>query len=243
MRNIWIVLRRELLGYFSTPVAYVFLCIFLAAAAALPFLVGGFFERRQADLSPFFAAHPWLFLVLVPAIGMRLWAEERRSGTIEVLLTLPITIWQAVLGKFLAGWIFIGLALALTFPIWITVNYLGEPDNGVIFASYLGSLLMAGAFLAVTSAVSASTSSQVIAFVLSVAAGFLMLLTGVEFVLAPIRRWVPQYAVDVVESFSFLTHFSNITTGVLDARGLVFFVSTIALLLYASRTIIELTRA
>ena len=243
VRAIFVVARREMASYFSTPLAYVFLIIFLAAAAAAPLLFGGFFERRQADLTTFFVFHPWLLLVLVPAIGMRLWAEERRVGTIELLMTLPITVWQAVLGKFLAAWAFAGLALALTFPIWVTVNMLGDPDNGVILASYIGSFLMAGAFLALSSAISALTTSQVVAFVLSVSAGFLLLVTGLDFVAALARNWLPQYAVDLIASYSLLTHFSSITEGVLEMRGIVFFLTIILLLLFINKELVELRKA
>ena len=239
MRAIWVIARRELAAYFSTPLAYVFLIVFLIAAAAIPFFFGGFFERGQADLTSFFQFHPWLFLVLVPAIGMRLWAEERRVGTIELLMTFPVTIWQAVLGKFAAAWIFTAVALSLTFPIWITVNWLGDPDNGVILASYLASFLMAGAFLAQASAVSALTRSQVVAFILSVSAGFLLLVTGLDFVIGFVRGWAPPYLVDLLASFSFLTHFLAITRGVVEVRSIAFFVSLIALFLFVNRELVE----
>src|SRR6185437_4070529 len=172
MRNIRYIFGRELAGYFATPVAYVFLVIFLAMAGAFTFYLGNFFDRGQADLQSFFAFHPWLYLILIPAIGMRLWAEERKTGTIELFLTLPISITEAVLGKFLAAWAFTGIALLLTFPIWITVNVLGSPDNGVIVASYIGSFLMAGGYLAIASCISAATKSQVIAFVVAAALCF-----------------------------------------------------------------------
>jgi ABC-2 type transport system permease protein len=180
---IFTVFKRELASYFATPVAYVFIVIFLLLAGTFTFYLGNFYERGQADLQPFFNFHPWLYLFLVPAVGMRLWSEERKSGTIELLLTLPVTMWQAVVGKFLAAWAFIGIALALTFPIWITVNYLGSPDNGVIFASYVGSFLMAGAFLAIGSCISACTRNQVIAFILTVVVCFVFLLAGFPLVL------------------------------------------------------------
>ncbi len=243
MRNVWIIAQREIAGYFSTPLAYVFLVIFLAAAAAVPFFFGGFFESRQADLTSFFGFHPWLLLVLVPAIGMRLWAEERRLGTIEILMTMPVTIWQAVLGKFLAAWLFTGLALALTFPMWITVNLLGEPDNGVILASYFGSFLVAGALLSLAAAVSAGTKSQVIAFVLSVSAGFLLVVAGLDFALSFVRQWAPQYVVDLIASFSILTHFLTITKGMLDLRALVFFGSLIVLFLFINKEVVALKKA
>jgi ABC-2 type transport system permease protein len=223
------VFRRELKSYFATPVAYVFIVIFLVLAAVFPFYLGNptFFERGQADLLPFFNFHPWLYLFLVPAVGMRLWSEERKSGTIELLLTLPITMWQAVVGKFLAAWAFIGIALTLTFPIWITVNYLGSPDNGVIFASYVGSFLMAGAFLAIGSCISACTRNQVIAFILTVVVCFLFLLAGFPLVLNAFNSWAPQGVVDAISGLSFLTHFSSISKGVIDLRDLIYFLLTI----------------
>src|SRR5579863_2344555 len=187
MRNVWIIFRRELKSYFATPLAYVFIVIFLVMAGILTFFLGNFFERGQADLQPFFAFHPWLYLVLIPALSMRLWAEERKSGTIELFLTLPISVGEAVLGKFLAAWAFSGIALALTFPFWITVNVLGSPDNGVILASYLGSFLMAGAFLAIGAAISAACKNQVIAFVLSGTLCFVFIAAGSSIVLGPIE--------------------------------------------------------
>ena len=243
MRVLLVIAKRELAAYFSTPLAYVFMVAFLAAAAAVPFYFGDFMERRQADLTPFFGFHSWLFLVLIPAVGMRLWAEERRQGTIELLMTLPVTTWQAVGGKFLAAWLFTAITLALTFPIWITVNYLGDPDNGVILASYVGSFLMAGALLAVASCISALTKSQVIAFVISVAAGFLLMMSGLDLVLGVFRGWAPQYLVDLIASFSFLTHFGTITEGVLDLRAIIFFISLIALFLFVNRQIVEIKKA
>ena len=178
MRNVGVIMRRELGSYFATPLAYVFILIFLVLANAFTFYLGGFFERGQADLAPFFNFHPWLYLFLIPALAMRLWAEERKTGSIELLLTQPITLWEAVLGKFIAAWIFAALALALTFPIWITVNYLGTPDNGAILAGYVGSLLLAGGFLAIGSCMSALTRNQVIAFILGVVVCFVFLLAG-----------------------------------------------------------------
>jgi ABC-2 type transport system permease protein len=243
MRVLFVIAKRELAAYFSTPLAYVFIVTFLAAAGALTFYLGSFFDRRQSDLGPFFTFHPWLFLVLVPAVGMRLWAEERRSGTIELLMTLPVTTWQAVGGKFLAAWAFAGITLALTFPIWITVNYLGDPDNGVIFASYIGSFLMAGALLATASCVSALTKNQLIAFVISVAAGFLLMLSGLDMVLGLFRGWAPQYVVDLVASFSFLTHFASVSKGVMDLRALIFFFSLIGLCLFINCQIVEVKKA
>jgi ABC-2 type transport system permease protein len=235
--------RRELRSYFATPVAYVFIVIFLLLAGSFTFYLGGFYERGRADLEPFFRFHPWLYLFLVPAVAMRLWAEERKSGTIELLLTLPITMWQAVAAKFLAAWCFIGIALTLTFPIWLTVNYLGEPDNGVIFTSYLGSLLMAGAFLAVGACLSAATRSQVIAFILSVVVCFLLLMAGFPLVLDVFRAIAPQGLVDAISGLSFLTHFDAISKGVIDLRDLSYFILTIGFWLYANAVVIDLKKA
>lgn len=244
MNPIRILFRRELASYFATPVAYVFIVIFLLLSGAFTFYMGGFYERGQADLQPFFGFHPWLYLFLIPAVAMRLWAEERKSGSIELLLTLPVTMGQAVLGKFLAAWAFVGIALALTFPIWISVNYLGEPDNGVIFASYLGSLLMAGAFLAVGSCLSALTRNQVIAFILTVVACFLLLLSGFPLVLDFFRGFgAPQGVIDAISGLSFLTHFNAISKGVLDLRDLFYFALMIGFWLYATTIVIDLKKA
>jgi ABC-2 type transport system permease protein len=243
MTGIAAVMRRELRSYFATPVAYVFIVIFLMLASAFTFYLGNFYERGQADLAPFFTFHPWLFLFLVPALSMRLWAEERKSGSIELLMTLPIEPWQAVLGKYLAAWAFTALAIALTFPIWITVNYLGSPDNGVIFAAYLGSILMAGGFLAVGSCISAATKNQVVAFILSVVACFVLLLAGYSLVLDVFSAWAPQALVDAIASLSFLTHFQSISKGVIDLRDLVYFALLIGMALYANTIVLQLKKA
>ena len=243
MNRILAITRRELISYFSTPLAYVFIVIFLVLTSAFTFYLGNFYERGQADLSAFFSFHPWLYLFLVPAISMRLWAEERKSGSIELLMTLPIEPREAVLGKFLAAWAFIALALILTFPIWITVNFLGDPDNGVIFAAYLGSLFMAGGFLAVGAFISATTKNQVIAFILSVVACFGFLLAGFSLVLDLFSSWAPQALVDAIASLSFLTHFSNISKGVIDLRDLVYFSLLIVVFLYANTIILHLRKA
>ena len=243
MNRTFAIMRRELMGYFSTPLAYVFIVIFLVLTSTFTFYLGNFYERGQADLSPFFSFHPWLYLFLVPAISMRLWAEERKTGSIELLMTLPIEPWEAVLGKFLAAWAFTGLALGLTFPIWITVNYLGDPDNGVIVAAYLGSLLMAGGFLAVGAFISATTKNQVIAFILSVVACFGLLLAGFSLVLDLFSSWAPQALVDAIASLSFLTHFANISKGVIDLRDLVYFSVLIVVFLYANTIILQLRKA
>src|SRR3954451_24360117 len=241
-RSIVTVFKRELASYFATPVAYVFIVIFLILSGAFTFYLGNFYERSQADLQPFFNFHPWLYLFLVPAVSMRLWAEERKSGTIELLLTLPVTMWQAVLGKFLAAWAFIGIALVLTFPIWITVNYLGQPDNGVILASYIGSFLMAGGYLAIGACISATTHNQVIAFVVSVVVCFLFTISGAPLVIDFFRAWAPLALINAIASFSFLTHFMSITQGVIDLRDLIFFFSLIALFLTANIVIVDLKR-
>jgi ABC-2 type transport system permease protein len=194
-------------------------------------------------LVPFFDFHPWLYLVLIPALAMRLWAEERRSGTIELLLTLPVTMWEAVAGKFLAAWCFTGIALALTFPMWVTVNLLGDPDNGVILASYLGSMLMAGGFLAIGSCISALTKNQVIAFVVSVVICLGFILSGFPLVLEVFSGWAPQFLLNAISSFSFLTHFQSISKGVLDLRDILFFLSLIAFWLFATATVIDMKKA
>lgn len=243
MNPVLTVFKRELRSYFATPVAYVFIVIFLLLSGSFTFYLGGFYQRGQADLAPFFNFHPWLYLFLVPAVAMRLWAEERKSGTIELLLTLPITMGQAVLGKFLAAWAFVGIALVLTFPIWITVNYLGDPDNGVIVTSYLGSFLMAGAFLAIGSCISATTRNQVIAFILTVVVCFLLLLAGYPLVLDFFRSFAPQGVVDAISGLSFLTHFDAIAKGVIDLRDLIYFVLTIGFWLYANAIVIDLRKA
>ncbi len=243
MSAITTVCKRELRSYFATPVAYVFIVIFLVLSSAFTFYLGNFYERGQADLLPFFSFLPWLYLFLVPAVSMRLWSEERKSGTIELLLTLPITMWQAVMGKFLAAWFFIGIALALTFPLWLTVNYLGDPDNGVIFASYLGAWLMAGAFLAIGSCISAATRNQVVAFILTVVVCFLLVMAGFPLVLDAFRSWAPQILVDAIASLSFLTHFSSISKGVIDLRDLLYFILMIGFWLYASAIVIDLKKA
>lgn len=243
MNPIGIVFRRELASYFATPVAYVFIVIFLLLAGWFTFYLGGFFERGQADLVPFFSFHPWLYLFLIPAVAMRLWAEERKSGSIELLLTLPITMLQAVIAKFLAAWAFVAIALVLTFPLWITVNYLGDPDNGAIFAGYIGSLLMAGAFLAIGSCISASTRNQVVAFILTVVVCLVLLLAGLPMVLNVLGAFLPQFVVDAIGSLSFLTHFQAIGKGVIDLRDLLYFGLMIGFWLYANAVVIDLKKA
>jgi len=243
MRGIRVIAGRELASYFATPLAYVFILIFLVLSGVFTFYMGNFYEREQADLGPFFNFHPWLYLFLVPAIAMRLWSEERKSGSIELLLTLPITRFEAVMGKFLAAWLFAGLALALTFPLWLTVNYLGEPDNGVIVASYIGSWLMAGGFLAVGSCMSAVSKSQVIAFILTASVCLVFVLAGFPMVLNVFKDWLPLLLVDTVASLSFMTHFGAITKGVLGLNDLLYFVSVIGVWLLATTVVVEMKQA
>ena len=243
MNLIRALFRRELQSYFATPVAYVFIVIYLVLMGTFTFYLGQFYERGQADLSSFFNFHPWLYLFLVPAISMRLWAEERKTGSIELLMTMPITAWQAVLGKFLAAWAFTGIALALTFPMWITVNYLGNPDNGAILAGYLGSMLMAGGFLAIGACLSATTRNQVIAFVITIVVCFGFLLSGFPMVLDLFSGWAPQALVDGIASLSFLTHFANISKGVIDFRDLVYFGLLIGSFLYANTIVLQWRQA
>ena len=243
MRNVGIIMRRELASYFATPLAYVFILIFLVLASLFTFYIGGFYERGQADMDSFFGFQPWLYLFLIPALSMRLWAEERKSGSIELLMTQPVRLWDAVLGKFLAAWAFTALALALTFPLWLTVNYLGKPDNGAILAAYLGSALLAGGFLAIGSCMSALTRNQVIAFILGVAACFAFLLAGFPMVLDVFRSWAPLALVDAIASLSFLTHFESIAKGVIDVRDLLYFAMLIGFFLLATTIALELRKA
>jgi ABC-2 type transport system permease protein len=243
MGNVGIVMRRELASYFATPLAYVFILIFLVLANAFTFYLGGFYERGQADLDPFFTFHPWLYLFLIPAISMKLWAEERKSGSIELLMTLPLTLRDAVLGKFLAAWIFTALALALTFPLWITVNVLGSPDNGAILAAYLGSLMLAGGFLAIGSCMSALTRNQVVAFILGVVVCFAFLLAGFPLVLDVFRSWAPQALTDAIASLSFLTHYESIAKGVIDVRDILYFAMLICFFLMATAVALDLRKA
>ena len=236
------VMRRELRSYFVTPVAYVFLVIFLVLAGILTFYAGDYYEREQADLQPFFVMHPWLYLILVPAITMRMWAEEAKGGTLELLLTLPLTLWQAMLGKFLAAWLFIGLALALTFPLWITVNYLGSPDNGAILAGYLGSWLMAGTFVAIGACLSALTRSQVVAFILTALVCVLLILAGQPQVLDYFQGGLPRKLIHALAHLSMLQHFSAIARGVLDVRDVLYFLLSILGWLLAGVLLLDLKR-
>lgn len=243
MKALFTVFRRELAAYFVTPVAYVFIFIFLVLSGATTFFLGNFFERGQADLAPFFGFHPWLYLLLVPAIAMRLWADERKTGTVELLLTLPVSVGQAVVGKFLAAWAFAGIALALTFPMWITVNYLGSPDNGVIFASYIGSFVMAGAYLAIGACFSALSKNQVIAFVLAAVVCLLFTVSGTPLVLNAFSGWAPATVVDTVAGLSMLANFDGISRGVLDGVNIIYFASVIVLFLFANAIFVSLYKA
>ena len=226
-----------------TPVAYVFIVIFLFMTGVFTFYLGAFYESNQADLEPFFRFHPWLYLFLIPAISMRLWSDERKSGSIELLMTLPVSITDAVVAKYLAAWTFTAIALILTFPMWITVNYLGEPDNAVILASYIGSLIMAGGFLAIGSCISALTKSQVISFVISVVICFMFILSGFPMVLDLFESWAPQAVIDAIASFSFLTHFTSIKKGVIDMRDVIYFSALITFWLYVNVVIVENKKA
>jgi ABC-2 type transport system permease protein len=245
-RHITTIAKRELLSYFTSPVAYVFIVIFLVMMGffTFTFRLGSFFERGEATLDDcFFVWHPWLYLFLVPAVGMRLWSEERRLGTMELLLTMPITTWQAIVGKFLASWLFLILALALTFPVVLTVSYLGNADGGAVFAGYVGSALLAGGYLAVTSMTSAMSRNQVISFILSVVLCFFLILAGWEVVTDWLVVWAPSWLVSTVASFSVIPHFMGFQKGMIDLRDLVFFLSLIGLCLFVTGVIIRNLRA
>ena len=243
MNGLISIYKRELTSYFVTPVAYVFIVIFLFMTGVFTFYLGAFYESNQADLEPFFRFHPWLYLFLIPAISMRLWSDERKSGSIELLMTLPVSITDAVVAKYLAAWTFTAIALILTFPMWITVNYLGEPDNAVILASYIGSLIMAGGFLEIGSCISALTKSQVISFVISVVICFMFILSGFPMVLDLFESWAPQAVIDAIASFSFLTHFTSIKKGVIDMRDVIYFSALITFWLYVNVVIVENKKA
>ncbi len=241
--NIKTIIKRELGGYFTSPIAYVFLIIFLLLTGFFTFTIGNFFERGEASLVSFFTWHPWLYLFLVPAVGMRLWSEERRLGTMELLLTMPLTTWQAIVGKFLASWAFLALALALTFPVWITVNWLGSPDNGIIAAGYVGSLFLAGSYLAISCMTSALTRNQVISFILSVVICLFFILAGYTPVTDLLTRFASPVVVEVVAAFSVMTHFEGFQRGVIDLRDFLFFASVIGFALFTTGVIIRSQRA
>jgi|TARA_B110000467_G_scaffold152795_1_gene162483 ABC-2 type transport system permease protein len=243
MKSIWTITKRELGGYFNSPVAYVFLVIFLLMTAAFTFLIGQFMDRNQATLQPFFMWHPWIYLFLVPAVGMRLWSEERRQGTMELLLTLPISLWHCIIGKFLASWIFLTLALVMTFPIWITVNYLGDPDNSVIVASYIGSFFLAGAYLSITSMTSAFTRNQVISFILSVVICLFLVLCGWPPVTDVVETLAPRSVVEFVAAFSVMPGIEQFNNGQIDSRAVIYFLSVIGFPLFATNVVIRGLRA
>jgi ABC-2 type transport system permease protein len=243
MRTVWTIAKRELNAYFTSPVAYVFIVIFLLLAGFFTFMVGRFFERGVADLNPFFIWHPWLYLFLVPAAGMRLWSEEYRLGTFELLFTLPVTPWQAILGKFLASWLFLGLALILTFPLVLTVAYLGHPDFGPIIAGYFGSFLLAGAFLAISSLTSALTRNQVISFILAVVCCLFLVLCSWPPVTDAVVNWAPAWIVDALAGVGVMTHFEGFQRGIIDGRDLLFFVSVMIFFLFATSVVLRARRA
>ena len=243
MKSIITIAKRELTGYFASPVAFVFIVIFLILSGFFSFMVGGFFERGQASLESFFAWHPWLYLFLVPAVGMRMWSEERRLGTIELLLTMPVTPWQAIVGKFIASWAVVALALVLTFPVWVTVNYLGNPDNGVILAGYVGSFLMGGAYLSITAMTSAMTRNQVVAFIVSVVLSLFLILAGYPPVTNMLVSWAKPWIVEAIASFSVMTHFESLQKGVLDSRDILYFLSVMGFSLFTTSVIVRTHRA
>jgi ABC-2 type transport system permease protein len=243
LRHIWTIAKREVNGYFASPIAYVFIVIFLLLCGFFTFMVAGFFERGEANLLTFFGWHPWLYLFLVPAVGMRMWSEERRLGTIELLLTMPITPWQAIVGKFLASWLVLALALILTFPIVITVNYLGNPDNGAIFAGYSGSLLLAGTYLSISAMTSAMTRNQVVSFILSVVICLFLILAGWPPVTSLLTQWASPWLVETIASFSVMTHFESIQKGVIDSRDVLFFLSIMVFALFTTSVILRAHRA
>jgi len=244
MKNAWIIAKRELAGYFISPVAYVFIVIFLVLMGFFTFMMGNFFARNEASLLSFFVWHPWLYMLLVPAVGMRLWSEEHRMGTLELLFTMPITPGQAILGKFLAGWLFLGVAILLTLPMVFTVNYLGNPDGGPILTGYIGSMLMAGAYLAISGLTSAFTRNQVISFITSVVICLLLVLAGYPPVTNILLKWgAPNAMVDFAASLSVVFHFESMQRGVLDIRDFIYFFSLIGFAIFTTAVILKSKRA
>ncbi len=240
MSQITPIFKREFLGYFRSPVAYVFLIAFLIASVALAFSrYGGFYRSNQASLDTYFQFYPWLYLFLVPAVGMRLWSEEKRSGTVELLFTLPVTTLEAVLGKFFAAWTFLSLGVLLSFPMALTVAYLGDPDWGVMIASYIGAILMAGGFLGVCSLTSAMTKNQVISFVLSLVACAVLIFLGLSGFTDSLSTIFPVSIADAVSNFSFITHFDAFTKGIIDPRDVIFFLSLIGFTLFLNVVVLE----
>jgi len=243
IRNIQSIIRRELGGYFGSPVAYVFIFIFLVLCGFFTFYISNLYETGQAELRAFFQWHPWIYLFLVPAVGMRLWSDERRTRTIELILTLPVTLFQIILGKFIAAWIFIGIALVLTFPLVLTLIYLGDPDLGAIFSTYFGSFLLAGSYLSVGSMTSAMTKNQVISFILSVMVCLFLVLAGWSPILQILSGWAPVWLINVVSGFSVMPHFASMERGVLDLRDIFYFLSIIFFMLFANGLILQNRRA
>ena len=243
MKTIWTIARRELAAYFSSPVAYVFIVIFLLLTGFFTFMVGRFFERGTADLLPFFVWHPWLYLFLVPAVGMRLWSEELRLGTIELLFTMPVTPWQAILGKFLASWLFLLIALVLTFPMVATVVYLGHPDLGRILSGYGGSFLLAGTFLAITCMTSSLTRNQVVSFILSVVICLFLILCSWPPITDIVVSWAPAWLVDAFAGIGVMSHYEGFQRGVIDSRDLLFFLTVIFFFLFTTSVILRGHRA
>lgn len=237
-KAVWPIFRRELASYFTTPLAYIFMIIFLVMSGVMTFYIGGFFLRGQADLSSFFVFHPWLYLFFIPALTMRMWAEERKAGSLELLLTMPLSLWDAIVGKFLAAWALTSLTMVLTIPIWITVNVLGNPDNGVIAVTYFASLLMAGGYIAVSLVASVLTTSQVIAFIMAAVLCFIFTFTGTPLVINFIQGWLPAGIVEIVRELSLLTHFQSMSRGVIEFSNIVFYVSTIFVFLGINKVLL-----
>ncbi|NQU41577.1 MAG: ABC transporter permease [Lentisphaerae bacterium] len=233
------IFRRELKAYFESPVAYVFMVVFLILTGFMTFSVAHFYERGAADLMPFFFWHPWVYLLLVPAATMSLWAEERRAGTVELLLTMPITMFEAIMGKFLAAWLFISLGVILTFPIVLTTAYLGNPDMGVVFSGYLGSILLAGAYVAVGMLTSSMSRSQVIGFVLGLLACLILLLAGWDPITGFFVRWAPGWLVSAVASISFMPHYESMQRGVIDLQDVTYYASIMVLMLFATHIVLD----
>jgi ABC-2 type transport system permease protein len=244
MKKTWIIAKRELASYFNSPVAYVFLVIFLLLTGFFTFMMGGFFRYKEATLGSFFVWHPWLYMLLVPAVGMRLWAEERRMGTLELLFTMPIRTGEAIVGKFLAGWLFLGFALLLTLPMPITVCYLGEPDLGPIFSAYVGSFLMAGAYLAISGMTSACTRNQVISFITSVVICLFLVLAGYPPVTNILLKWgAANSLVEFAAGISVMFHFESMQRGVIDFRDLLYFASLVIFALFTTNIVLKSYRA
>ena len=243
MRNVVIITVRELVSYFCSSLGYILAAVFVAISAGLTFYFGHFFDRGVAALRAFFQFHPWLHLLLMPALGMRLWAEENKLGTLEFLISLPVKVTEAVIGKFLAAWIYSGIVLILTFPLWITVNFVGNPDNGVILATYIASWLMAGGFLTLSACASAMTSNQAVAFVIAVTMCFLFMMTGVDLIQGAFKGWAPQWLTSIVSQLSMMSNFDAISNGVIDFRNFLYFVSLIVLGLLINSLIIDIKKA